>query len=452
MSVTRGFYITLNEAKDRQKQIESQLEKQPNLQIEKWVVKKKDEKYTTDSHNKCLEEAIRRGWDRVLILEDDAILPENNIHDGINAVNDFLDGKWHLLIMGHKTKSLRTGDVTPLGAIKAADGAEGDLFRVHRSVAGCHAYVVNGLENMAEVIRIMSVSEYTTNALPGYDTWFKGFHPNKSKGRHCIEGSYLREKDLWFIASLTYVTEKHINGYSYRMKNTKDARWDDESAKNWARRLKSDHRPQSSKHVLVIEYPGCLGKEIAEVCRETMKTTKIVNATVEVNTLKETSDIITLITDWAKTKRGLGINKKHVIFAVTANPDFVLLENNKVKQTKKWSEKIKQITKEKYDYDFQFERVNNDRNRHKGLKQPSSRVSDILFTTLHVEDFVTNARNLSTFLSMRLALDARHLEEVGDMVAPKAMALLDDVYTEESEMESEAQNFKDHLTNSRFIK
>ena len=53
---------------------------------------------------------------------------------------------------------------------------------------------------------------------------------------------------------------------------------------------------------------------------------------------------------------------------------------------------------------------------------------------------------------MRLALDARHLEEVGDMVAPKAMALLDNVYTEESEMESEAPNFKDHLTNSRFIK
>ena len=65
----------------------------------------------------------------------------------------------------------------------------------------------------------------------------------------------------WFITDLAYVTEQHIDGYSYRMKNVKHSRWDDESAKSWTTRLERQ-LPSPPKHVLIISYPGLTGEQI----------------------------------------------------------------------------------------------------------------------------------------------------------------------------------------------
>ena len=73
---------------------------------------------------------------------------------------------------------MRAGDVTKISDLFVSDmngNSSGSLFRVHRSVAGCHAYTVKGGDAMTEVIRIQSVSEYTKNGrIDVYDGWFKG--------------------------------------------------------------------------------------------------------------------------------------------------------------------------------------------------------------------------------------------------------------------------------------
>lgn len=78
----------------------------------------------------------------------------------------------------------------------------------------------------------------------------------------------------WFITDLAYVTEQHIDGYSYRMKNVKHSRWDDESAKSWTTRLERQ-LPSPPKHVLIISYPGLTGEQIQEMCKGILDTNKV---------------------------------------------------------------------------------------------------------------------------------------------------------------------------------
>tara|TARA_B100000902_G_scaffold348535_1_gene356528 strand:+ start:952 stop:2457 length:1506 start_codon:yes stop_codon:yes gene_type:complete len=459
---TNGFYITLPEAKDRQAQFSNQMKKQPNLIIKPWFVDKKKERYTTDSHVACLKEAIKLGLSRVIVFEDDAILPEENIHKTIEAVDAELEGKWQVLISGHKTKNMRSGDVTKISSLVVKDGdrrAEGTLFRVHRSVAGCHAYTVNGVEAMSELIRIQSVSEYTgSGRIDVHDGWFKGTNPNKNTGRHCIEGSYLREQDLWFITDLAYVTEQHIDGYSYRMKDTKHARWDDENSQSWVKRL-NRNMLSPPKNVLVLSYPGLAGDEVRKMCANILTETSV-KGHVTLKVIQKSQDVVNVLRDWVKTSKSIIPGKKHVVFAVTGKPE---LSHEDARTIKKWSTQINKITKEKYKYDAEYERANNDRNRGKGMKVDFSEWRDFMFTVFHVEDFMKDAKRASQFLSMRLGMDANKLIQVGQNVAPISRASLqkkiDEVDLSESDYESDDDTlsetanfkFKDPLEKARYI-
>lgn len=451
---TNGWYITLPEAKDRQTQFSNEMKKQPNLKIKPWFVDKKKERYTTDSHVACLKEAIKLGLPRVIIFEDDAILPDENIHKTIEAVDSHLEGEWQVLISGHKTKNMRSGDVTKIGSLVVKDKgrvAEGTLFRVHRSVAGCHAYAVNGIEAMSELIRIQSVSEYTaTDRIDVHDGWFKGTNPNKNTGRHCIEGSYLREKDLWYITDLAYVTEQHIDGYSYRMKDTKHARWDDEKSKSWVNRL-NRNMISPPKNVMVLAYPGLAGEEIKKMCENILSETSV-KGKVVLHVLKKTEDVADVLLSWVKTSQSIIPGKKHVVFAVTGKPE---LSYETPPIIKNWSKQIDLLIKEKYKYDAEYERANNDRNRGKGLKVASSQWKDFMFTIFHVEDFMKDTKRSSQFLSMRLGMDANKLAKVGETVGPASGASLQTKITKmityESDDDASDDTFKDPLEKSRYV-
>lgn len=451
---TNGFYITLPEAKDRQKQIENELKKQPNLIIKPWFVNKQTERYTTDSHVAVMKEALKLGLGWVLIFEDDAILPDVDMHKTIRAVDAEVDGDWEVIIHGHKTKNMRAGDVTKISDLFVSDmngNSSGSLFRVHRSVAGCHAYTVKGGDAMTEVIRIQSVSEYTKNGrIDVYDGWFKGSQPNKASGRHCLEGKYLREQDRWFITDLAYVTEQHIDGYSYRMKNVKHSRWDDESAKSWTTRLERQ-LPSPPKHVLIISYPGLTGEQIQEMCKGILDTNKVKGSvSLRIAEQNKTDEVKNLIRNWMKeTKVTSLLAKKHVIFVVTGDPEFTLTTPEHLTA---WGNEINQITSAKYKYDAEFERINNDKNRDLNLEAPKCEWKDCMFTIFHVEDWLLNARKASKFLSMRLGMDANKMTHVGNSVGPELHKSLVKVIDEIKPISTSRNNtkFKDPLEKARY--
>mgnify|MGYP001164179731 CR=1 FL=1 len=63
---------------------------------------------TTDSHVAVMKEALRLGLNWVRIYEDDAILPDVDMHKTIKAVDAEVDGDWGVVIHGHKTKNIES--------------------------------------------------------------------------------------------------------------------------------------------------------------------------------------------------------------------------------------------------------------------------------------------------------------------------------------------------------
>ena len=453
---THGFYITLKEATDRQEQMAAELSKQANLHVEPWFVDKARERYTTDSHIAVLREAIRRGMERVIIFEDDAIFPENDVdvHAVVEEVDRILDGQWHVLLHGQKTKNWRHGDGAKVAAM-AVGGREGSLFRVFRSVAGCHGYTVNGVAAMAELIEIQRVSEFVTNRKDSHDDWFKGVQPNKTKGRHCIEGALLRERDLWYISDLAYITEQHIDGYSYRMNNTKSERWDDEGAEKWVRRLSNPASSTPPKEVLVVGYRGLLAQTVAD----TIKSAFAISGTSGSVAMMELSaggkDVLESLAEFkAKTKNKPG--RKHVIFVVTSRPEFVVATG--IVELRKWAEQIARVIAEKHDFDKKLERSNNDRaRRRQETTKPKNNFPDFAFTVLHAEDFHVGGTQNARYLGMRLGLSPMLLQ---DIEARAGQVLRDTIVAELQAFGSEAiqeqrgdvadESFDDPLAHARF--
>jgi len=450
-----GFYITLKEATDRQKQMADELAKQPNLHVEPWFVDKARERYTTDSHIAVLREAIRRGMERVIVFEDDAIFPEDDVdvHAVVEEVDRILDGQWQVLLHGQKTKNWRHGDGAKV-ADMAVGGKEGSLFRVFRSVAGCHGYTVNGVEAMAELIEIQRVSEFVTSRQDSHDNWFKGVQPNKTKGRHCIEGALLRERDLWYISDLAYVTEQHIDGYSYRMKNTKSERWDDESADKWVRRLSSPTTAPSSppKEVLVVGYRGLLAQSVAETIKSAFAISGTAGGVLTMELSAGEKDVLECLAEFkAHTKNKPG--RKHVIFVVTSRPEFVVASG--IAELRKWAEQIAKVVAEKHDFDKGLERSNNDRRRRQDSPpKPRNTFPDFAYTILHAEDFLLGGTQNARYLGMRLGLSPMLLRDIevraGQVLRETVVAQLQTFGSEAIQGDVADESFDDPLAHARF--
>ena len=105
MTTIRGFYINLEERPDRKKHFLSEMEKirlpMPNLEVERFNAIKHSNGALgcSMSHLRCIQDAKRENWEKVLIMEDDTTFLNTELF--VSQLDIFLKStrEWDVLLL-----------------------------------------------------------------------------------------------------------------------------------------------------------------------------------------------------------------------------------------------------------------------------------------------------------------------------------------------------------------